>query len=309
MNKLAKHLIKLGHEKPDLRIHIRPILNKIAARPPQPLVILRGRPVYFRQDVLDPSSGIQKAQKEVFARQRQKILKQIKGGDLEKMVEQATKIKVFNAKVHHETTEIMVEDPFDDQNWSRMVITFDLVPNQKAKRLKGTQLGRLISSSYRRKDQVVCQLDELYIHNDKLWMEISWWGAIWSEDYTYEFEQRKDPAYIKNAIEEEVKYALERLSAYRGRYVDTYQTATGVGGLYRSSLPEAGYDYDDYYEDPYSDDPGESMDYMDAVYRETESAKQALEQALSDYKKHIKNIVANQGDENYIEVYVELNLP
>jgi len=353
MDKLSNKLIKLGYTNPELRPHLRTLLknldrqdthirdrsDKIAGGKIEPLGFdPSGRPMYLHEQVFGKNSYVRDLQKRSIDRKYNLAIRHATNGSLAETLGKTLRRKlegIFEAEPESTRGAVIDEGDEDGQAWARLVLRLPNT-NLKLSRSKAHTFAVIIAQTYSVDKVCVAQLDDLSEYNGDLYLEISWWGAIWDEDlvsyYREEMERKrreeeekerlrlekekareeeerrkKDPAYIRGQIMSELEYALKSLDSGRGRYVSS-PTLEGsfIYGSYRSNLDEDGSEYDDYYEDEDGDDPGESNSYEEAVSFEEERAEERIMNYLKEYEKHIKGVFVEQGDKNYMEVTVTL---
>jgi hypothetical protein len=361
MDKLAKQLIKLGHTSPELRPHLKailknldlqepytqPVSDKIAGGPIEPLGYdLSGRPMYLPEQVFGKNSYVRDLQKRSIDQKYNLAIRHATNGSLAEAAGKLLRIKlegIFEVEPESTRGAVIDEGDEDGQAWARLVLKLPNT-NKKLRRVRTSTLDVMIAQTYSVSKVCRAQLDDLSEHNGDLYLEISWWGAIWEEDVVSyhrekmerwrrekeekerrrleqerareearqkareeEERRKKDPAYIRGQIMSELEYALKSLDSGRGRYVSS-PTLEGsfIYGSYRSNLDEDGSEYDDYYEDEDGDDPGESNSYEEAVSFEEARAEERIMNYLKEYEKHIKGVFVEQGDKNYMEVTVTL---
>lgn len=334
MDKLSKQLVKLGEEEEGLRKHLRPILKKIAASGRiDPLGYdYLGRPLYLAEQVFGENSYVRDHQTRSIDRKYRLAQRHGANGKLKELVEKVLGITLvgdFKEERSDSTGGIVLDaDEEDGQAWARILFSMPS-PNIKVSDHQMSKFSKMVSKIYSLDNICHAQADALSVYRGQLFVEITWWGAIWEEDIVADYRERlaeeariqaekerrrlrreeeerrkSDPLVIQANIVSDLERALRNLDTYGGRHITTPTIENGIiYGSYRSDLPED-YISDD---DEWSDGEGVSeYEYDELVSNETARAEQYLDDWLMAYGDHIESISAYAGDKNYIEVSVHL---
>jgi len=330
----------MGHTNPELRPHLRPILDRVASPEVEPLEIdFMGRPLYFKEDVLDRKKGIQKAQKRAFDRKYRLALKHAATGKLKTLLEHVLRspLPAGAFEVDRSSTGGMVEgDGEEQQNWARLMFIIKGVGSLNPGSSEVQAMNKVVKKLYSVPGECSSQVDDLGVYKGDLFLEITWWGAQWDDSMVQKYrdqirkeEERvrreqelqkeqaeqaarmKDPAYVLKLIQEDLRSALTRLDTYNSSRVRVdIEGPKSLAGSYRSNLPQSYNSNDSWGEDDeddwYDDELPDEGFYDEAVDRELSRADEVISSYLDEHKSFIKSIHMDVGDKDNIEVYVTL---